>query len=179
MDWFPLGWIGLISWLSKELLRVFSNTTAQKHQFFGSQPSLWSQLSHPYMTIGQTIALTIWTFVGKVMSLLFNTLFRFVIVFLPRSKCLWISWLQSQFTVILEPKKTKSVTVSTFPPSICHEAMGLGTGCLDLLPKAVLRFYHCCVLDVFLGPVETVAHLPVPAIMIGSLCVAQTCVISE
>jgi len=125
MDWFPLGWIGLISWLSKELLRVFSNTTAQMHQFFGSQPSLWSQLSHPYMTIGQTIALTIWTFVGKVMSLLFNTLFRFVIVFLPRSKCLWISWLQSQSTVILEPKKTKSVTASTFPPSVCHEAMGL------------------------------------------------------
>ena len=63
------------------------------------------QLSHPYMTTGKTIALTRWTFVSKVMSLLFNTLSRFVIVFLPRSKCLLISWLQSLSTVILEPKK--------------------------------------------------------------------------
>ena len=70
------------------------------------------QLSHPYMTIGKTIALTRWTFVGKVMSVLFNTLSRFVIAFLPRSKRLLISWLQSPSAVILEPKKIKSVTVS-------------------------------------------------------------------
>ena len=82
------------------------------------------QLSHPYMTPGRTIALTIWTFVSKVMSLLFNTLSRFVIAFLPRSKHLLISWLQSQSAVILEPKKIKSVTISVLSPSICHEMMG-------------------------------------------------------
>ena len=78
------------------------------------------QLSHPYMTTGKTIALTIWTFVSKMMSLLFNTLSRFVKAFLPRSKCLLISWLQSLSLVILEPKKIKSVTASTFSPSICQ-----------------------------------------------------------
>ena len=82
------------------------------------------QVSHPYMTTGKTIALTVWTFVGKLMSLLFNMLSRFVIVFLPRSKCLLISWLQSQSAVILDPPKIKSVTTSTFYPSICHEVMG-------------------------------------------------------
>ena len=82
------------------------------------------QLSHPYMTTGKTITLTIQTFVGKVMSLLFNMLCRFVIAFLPRSKHLLISWLQSPFTVILEPRKIKSVTVSIVSPSICHEVMG-------------------------------------------------------
>ena len=82
------------------------------------------QLSHPYMITGKIIALTIWTFVGKVMSLLFNTVPRFVIDFLPRSKCLLISWLQSPSTVILKSKKMKSVTASAFPPSVCHEVMG-------------------------------------------------------
>ena len=80
------------------------------------------QLLHPYTTTGKTIALTRWTFVSKVMSLLFNMLFRFVIAFLPRSKRLLISWLQSPSAVILEPKKIKSDTVS---PSISHEVMGL------------------------------------------------------
>ena len=78
------------------------------------------QLSHPYMTTGKTIALTRWTFVGKVLSLLFNTLFRLVITFLPRSKCLLISWLQSPSAVILEPRKVKSATVSL---SVSHEVM--------------------------------------------------------
>ena len=82
------------------------------------------QLSHPYMTTGKTIALTIWTFVGKVMSLLFNMLSRFGIAFLPRSKCLLISWPQSPSSVILEPKKIKSVHVSIVSPSIYHEVMG-------------------------------------------------------
>jgi len=82
------------------------------------------QLSHPYMTTGKTIALTIRDFVGKIMSLLFNMLSRFVIAFLPRSKHLLISQLQSLSAVILEPKKIKSVSVSSFPPSICHEVMG-------------------------------------------------------
>ena len=83
------------------------------------------QLSHPYMTTGKTIALTRRTFVGKVMSLLFNMLSRLVIPFLARSKRLLISWLQSPSAVILEPKKIKSVTVSIVSPSICHEVMGL------------------------------------------------------
>ena len=82
------------------------------------------QLSHPCMTTGKNIALTRWTFVGKVMSLLFNILSRWVITFLPRSKQLLTSWLQSPSAVILEPKKIKSVTVSILSPSICHEVMG-------------------------------------------------------
>ena len=82
------------------------------------------QLSHPYMNTGKTIAMTRWTFVGKVMSLLFNMLSRLVIDFLPRSKCLLISWLQSPTAVILEPLKIKSATVSIVSPSICHEVMG-------------------------------------------------------
>ena len=77
------------------------------------------------MTTGKTIALTRWNFAGKVMSLLFNTLSRFAIAFLPRSKHLLISWLQPPTAVILEPKKIKSVTVSTISPSIYHEVMGL------------------------------------------------------
>ena len=76
------------------------------------------------MTTGKNIALTRWIFVGKVMSLLFNMLSRLVIAFLPRSKCLLISWLKSPSGVILEPKKIKSVTVSIISPSICHEVMG-------------------------------------------------------
>ena len=81
------------------------------------------QLSHPYVTTGKTIALTRWTFVGKVISLIFNMLSRFVVAFLPRSKHLVISWLQSPSAVILEPPKIKSVTVSIVSPSICHEVM--------------------------------------------------------
>ena len=111
-DWSPLDWTGWISLQSKRLSRVFSNTTVQKHQFFGAQLSLCVQLSflcvqfsHPYMTTGKTIALTRQNFVGKVMSLLFSVLFRLVITFLPRSKHLLISWLQSPSAVILEPRK--------------------------------------------------------------------------
>ena len=81
-------------------------------------------LSYPNVTTGKTIALIRWTFVDKVMSLLFNMLSRLVIAFLPRSKCLLISWLQSPSAVILEPKKIKSVTVYVVSPSICHEVMG-------------------------------------------------------
>ena len=82
------------------------------------------QLSHLYMTTGKTISSTIQTFVGKVKSLLFNTLSRLAITFLPRSKRLSISWLQSPSSVILETNKIKSVTVFTFPPLICHEVIG-------------------------------------------------------
>ena len=105
-DWSPLGWTGWISLQSKGLSRVFSNTTVQKHQFFSLSflynPTL---TSNPYMTTGKTIALTRQTFVGEVMSLLFNTLSRLVITFLSRSKCLLFSWLQLPSAVILEPKK--------------------------------------------------------------------------
>ena len=99
IDWFDLFAV-------QGLSRVFSNITVQKHQFFGAQLSLWSNW-HPYMTIGKTIALTRWTFVGKVRSLLFNMLSRLVIAFLPRSKRLLISWLQSPSAVILEPPQNK------------------------------------------------------------------------
>ena len=84
------------------------------------------QLSHPYMTSGKTIALTLRTFVNKVMSLLLNMLSRFVIAFLPRSKHLLISWLQTLYAVILEPKTIKPVTVSIVSAFICHEVMGSG-----------------------------------------------------
>ena len=83
------------------------------------------QLSHPYMTTGKTIALIRWTFIDKVMSLLFNMLSRLIIDFLSRNKCLLISWLQSPSAAFLEPPKIKSVTVSIASPSICHEVMGL------------------------------------------------------
>ena len=110
-DWFPLGWTGWISLQSKGLSRVFSNAIVQKHQFFGAQDYFFFifQLSHPCMTTGKTIPLTRQTFVGKVMSLLFNMLSRLVIIFLPRSKHLLISLLQSPSAVINEPKKKNKV----------------------------------------------------------------------
>ena len=98
------------------------------------------QLSHPYMTAGKTIGLTIQAFVGKVMSLLFNVLSRFVIAFLPRSKCLLISWLHSLSTVILQSKKIKSLTVSIVSTSICHEVMG---------PDAMILVFECWVFSQF------------------------------
>ena len=113
-DRFPLGWTGWISLQSKGFSRVFSNTTVQKHQFFGAQLSLWSN-SHIHTWPLEKPQL--WqTFVSKVMSLLFNMLSRLVRAFLTRFKHLLISWLQSPSSVILEPKKRKSVTASTFSP---------------------------------------------------------------
>ena len=99
---FRMDWLDLLT--VQGTLRVFSNTTVQKRQFLGAQLSLWSN-SHPYITTGKTIALTRWTFVGKVMCLLFNMLSRLAITFLARSKHLLISWLQSPSAVILEPEK--------------------------------------------------------------------------
>ena len=128
-DWFPLGLTGLISLLSRDSPTVFSNTTVQKHQFFVTEHSLWPR-SYIYMTIGKTIALTIWTFVGKVMSLLFNMLSRLVIAFLPWSKHILISWLQSPSTMTLEPKKIKSVTISIVSP--IYLPWSDGTGFHDL-----------------------------------------------
>ena len=100
------------------------------------------QLSYPYMTTGKTIALTTGTFVGKVMSLLFNMLSRLVITFLPRSKHLLISWLQSPSAVILEPKKIKCDTVSIVSPSICHEVMGLDARILIFWMLSFKQLFH-------------------------------------
>ena len=103
-DWAPLGWTGWISLQSKGLSRVLQHHSS-KASILRHSAFFTVQLSHPYMTIGKTIALTRWTFVGKVMSLLLNMLSRLVITFLPRSKRLLISWLQSPSAVILETKK--------------------------------------------------------------------------
>ena len=113
-DWSPLGWTGWISLQSKGLSRVFSNTTVQKYQFFGAQLASQSNSHIHKWPLEKTVTLTRWTFIGKVMSLLFNMLSRWVITFLPMSKCLLISWLQSPSAMILEPKTIKSATVSLF-----------------------------------------------------------------
>ena len=124
---------GLISfrmdWLDVLAVQRTHNSLLQHHSSKASilrrSAFFTVQVSHLYMTTGKTIALTRWTLVGKLMSLLLNMLSRLVITFLPRSKCLLISWLQSRSAVILEPRKIKSDTVSTVSPSISHEVMGL------------------------------------------------------
>ena len=118
----PLGWTVWISLHSKGLSSLQHHSS--KAWILRRSAFYTVQLSHPYMTSGKTIALTRWTFVGKVMSLLFNMLCRLVITSLPRSQRLLISWLQPPFAVILEPRKIKSATVSTVSPSICLEVMG-------------------------------------------------------
>ena len=119
---FRMDWLDLLAVQGtlKSLLQHHSSKASILHHsaFF------MVQISHPYMTTEKTIALTRWTFVDKVISLLFNMLSRLVITFLPRNKHLSISWLQSPSAVILEPRKIKSATVSTVSPSICHEVMG-------------------------------------------------------
>ena len=117
MDWLHL--LAVQGTLKSLLQHHSSKASILRHSAFFTV-----QLSHPYMTTGKTIALTRRTFVGEVMSLLLNVLSRLVITFLPSSKCLLISWLQSPYAVILEPPKIKSDTVSTVSPSICHEVMG-------------------------------------------------------
>ena len=118
MDWLDLL---VVQGTLKSLLQHHSSKASvlQHSAFCIVKPS------HPYMTTGKTIALTRQTFFGKMKSLLLNTLSRFIIAFLPRSKRLLISWLQSPSAVILESQRIKSATVSTFYPSICHEVMGL------------------------------------------------------
>ena len=118
MDWLDL--LAAQGTLKSLLQHHSSKASILRHSAF-----LTVQVSHPYLTTGKTIALTRQTFVVKVMSLLLNMLSRLVITFLPRSKHILISWLQSPFVVILEPPKMKSVTVSTYSPSIWHEVMGL------------------------------------------------------
>ena len=117
-----MDWLDLLA--VQGTLRSLLQHHSSKASILQSSAFFTVQLSHPYTTTGKTIALTRRTFVHKVMSLLLNMLSRLVITFLPRSKRLLISWLQSPSTVILEPPKIKSDTVSTVSPSICHEVMG-------------------------------------------------------
>ena len=117
-----MDWLDLLA--VQETLKSFLQYHSLKASILWHSAFFIVQLPHPYMTTGKTIALTRQTFVGKVMSLFFNMLSRLVITFLPRSKCLLISWLQSPSVVILEPRKIKSDTVSTVSPSISHEVMG-------------------------------------------------------
>ena len=136
-EWFPLGLTGCISLKSKGLTKSLLQHHSSKASVLQCSAFFTVQLSHPYMTTGKTITLTIWIFVGKVMLLVFNILSRFVLVFLPRSKHLLISWMQSLSAVILESKKRKSVTVSIVSPSICHEVMGLDVMILDFYIQCI------------------------------------------
>ena len=129
MTSFRIDWFDLLA--VQETLKSIHQPHGSKESILQHSAFYTVQLSHPYMTSRKTIALTIQTFDGKVTSLLFNMLSRFVIAFLPTSKCLLISWLQSLSAMTLEPKKIKSVTVS---PSICHEVMG---------PDAISLFSEC------------------------------------
>ena len=135
--WFPLGLIGLISLLSKGLSRVSSSTTIWKHQVFWYSAFFMAQLSYLFMTTGKIMALIIWTFAGKVMSLLFNMLSQFVIAFLPKSKCL-------NFTVAVTvcsdsgAQENKICHCFCFSPSICREVMG---------PDAMISIFECWVLS--------------------------------
>ena len=126
MDWLDL--LAIQGTLKSLLQHHSSKASVLRHSAFFTV-----QFLHPYMTIGKTVALTRWTFVGKVMSLLLNMLSRLVIAFLPRSKRLLNSWLQSPSVVILEPPKIKPLTVSTDSSSICHEVDGTGCQYLSFL----------------------------------------------
>ena len=123
-DWFPLGLTGQISFAVQGTLKSLIQHHSSKASILQCSAFFMVQLSHLHMTTIKRKTLTIQTFVGKVMSLLFNMLSRLVIAFLPRSKHLLISWLQSPSAVILELKKIKFVTVPIISPSICHEVMG-------------------------------------------------------
>ena len=120
---FRMDWLNLLA--VQGTLKSLLQHHSSKASILWCSASFIVQLSHPYMTTGKIIALTRWTLVGKVMSLLFNMLSRLVITFLPKSRRLLISWLHSLSTVILEHPKIKSITVSTVSPSIFHEVMGL------------------------------------------------------
>ena len=119
---FRMDWLDLLA--VQGILKSLLQHQSSKASILWHSAFFMAQLLHPYMTTGETIALTRWTFVDKVTSLLFNMLSRSITTFLPRSKRLLISWLQLPSAVILEPRKMKSATVSTVSPSICHEVMG-------------------------------------------------------
>ena len=137
---FRIDWFDLVSQqtVMSLLQHHYSKASILQHTAF-----FMVQFSHPYMTTRKTIALTIYTFVDKMISLLFNTMSKFVIAFPPRSKPLLISWLQSSSPMILKPKKIKSVTVSIFSPSICHEVMGLDAMISVLLDTNNKRWRGC------------------------------------
>ena len=135
IDWFNLL---VVKWTLKSLLQHHNS----KASIFWCSTSFMGQLSHPYLTTGKTIPLTRQTFVGKVLSLLFYMLSRWVIAFLPRSKCLLISWLQPPSTVILEHKKINSVTTSIVSSSICSEVMGPDVMILVVLMLSLSQVFH-------------------------------------
>ena len=127
---FRMDWLDLLA--VQGILKSFLQQHSSKASILQRSAFFTVQLTHPYTTKGKTIALTRWTFVSKVMSLLFNMLSRMVIPFLTRRKHLLISWLQSPSAVIWEPKKIKSLTVFIVSASICHEVMG---------PKAIILVF--------------------------------------
>ena len=137
---FRMEWLDFLA--VQGTLKSFLQHHSSKASIFQHSTFFTVQLSHPYSTTGKTIALNRQTFLDKAISLLFNMLPRLVITFLPRSKCLWISWLQSPSAVILEPQKLKSDTVSTISPSISHEVMGQA--------GVILVTHHCSCLNSYL-----------------------------
>ena len=170
---FRMDWLDLLA--VQGTLKSFLQHHSSKASILRHSAFFTVQLSHPYMTTGKTIALTRRTFVGKVMSLLFNMLSRLVITFLPRSKHLLISWLQSPSAVILEPQKIKSVTVSTVSPSISHIPLPRFKNALNLYSpeRAVFSllsslyisltyfsysYVICCTYQVFSRETEPIGH---------------------
>ena len=123
-------------------MKIIRKSNSSKASILQHSAFFTVQLSHPYMTTGKTIAFTRWTFVGKIMPLFFKMLSRLVITFLPRSKHLLISWLQIPSAVFLEPKKIKSVTVSTVSLSICHEVMGPDAMTFIFWMLSFSQFFH-------------------------------------
>ena len=137
---FRMDWLDLLA--VQRTLKSLLQHHSSKASILQCSVFFMIQTLHPYMTTGKTIALTRWTFVGKVMSLLFNKLSRLIIAFLPRSKCLLISWPQSPSAVVLEPKKIKSVTVSIVSPSIYHEVMGLDVMIFIFWMLSLSQLFH-------------------------------------
>ena len=140
--WFPLGLTGLISLISEELSRLFSSTTIQKHQFFFTQPSLWSNSHIHTWLLEKNIVLNIWTFVSKVMPLFFKMLCRFVIAFPPRSKCLDFM----PATIVYHDfgaQENRVCQCFHFPPSTCHEVMGPDALILIFWMLSVFFFFFC------------------------------------
>ena len=161
---FRIDWLDLLA-VQRTLKRLLQHHSS-KASILHHSAFFTGQLSHPYMTTGKTIALTRWAFVRKVMSLLFNMLSRLVITFLPRSKCLLISWLQTPSAVILEPPKIKSDTVSTVSPSISYEEMG------------ILDHLTCLLINLYAGQEATVrsGHVTTDWFQVGK-GVPQSCIL--
>ena len=155
---FRMDWLNLFAAQGtlKSLLHHYSSTAS----ILWCSAFFMVQLSHPYMTTGKTIALIRWTFVGKVLSLLFDTLSRFFIAFLPRSKHLLISWLQSPSAVILQPPKIKSFTVSIVSSAICHEVIGMDAMILVFWMLSFMPTFHSCLSLSSRGSLVPLCFLP-------------------